>query len=101
LQRGRIRKQVLGPGPRQRGPPSGEDLGATLPESIEELYTARGLDLLRHPSGSFAAALAGHDAAGDRLRPGVSVRLLVSPADELVPRANSEHYLSLFSERSE
>jgi hypothetical protein len=73
---------------------SGDDLGATLPESIEELYTARGLDLLRHPSGSFAAALAGHDAAGDGLRPGVPVRLLVSPADEQVPRANSEHYVA-------
>jgi hypothetical protein len=73
---------------------TGEDLGKTLPMSMEELYTPGGLELLRHPSGRFAAALAQHDAAGDGLRPGVPVRLLVSPADDQVPRPNSDHYLA-------
>jgi hypothetical protein len=73
---------------------TGEDLGKTLPMSLEELYSPCGLDLLRHPSGRFATALAQHDAAGDRLRPGVRVRLIVSPGDDQVPRANSEHYLA-------
>jgi hypothetical protein len=71
---------------------TGEDLGATLPMALEELYSPAGLALLRDPSGRFAAALAEHDAAGDRLRPGVPVRLLSSPTDEQVPRANSEDY---------
>jgi hypothetical protein len=68
---------------------TGEDLVATLPNSVQELFTPHGLAVLREPSGPFAAALAEHDASCDGIR--APVRLLVDRADEQVPIANSEY----------
>ncbi|WP_433043590.1 lipase [Dactylosporangium sp. CS-033363] len=67
----------------------GEDLAATLPASPQDLFTAHGLDVLRHPSGPFAQALAEHDASCDGLR--APVKLFVDRADEQVPAASSDY----------
>lgn len=68
---------------------TGEDLGATLPGTPEELFTPHGLAVLHAPSGPFAAALAVHDASCDGIR--APARLLVDRADEQVPAANSDY----------
>ncbi|MGI5175354.1 alpha/beta hydrolase family protein [Dactylosporangium sp. CA-152071] len=68
---------------------TGEDLAATLPGTPEELFTPRGLAVLRAPSGPFADALAVHDASCDGIR--APARLLVDRADEQVPVANSTY----------
>ena len=70
---------------------TGLDLGETLPMKLEDLYTERGLALLRNPSGPFAAALRIHASTCENWQPGVPVRLLVSNGDEQVLPANAEH----------
>jgi dienelactone hydrolase len=69
---------------------TGEDLGATLPATPEELFTAHGLALLRNPTGPLAAALAEHDASCTGYNGPVPVRLFAARADEQVPVANSD-----------
>ncbi|GAA3209162.1 alpha/beta hydrolase family protein [Dactylosporangium siamense] len=68
---------------------TGEDLAATLPGTVEELFTPHGLAILREPSGPFAAALAEHDASCDGIR--APARLLVDRTDEQVPAASSAY----------
>jgi hypothetical protein len=70
---------------------TGDDLGETLPMKLTQLYTDRGLSLLRHPTGALATALRTHDATCDGWRPDAPVRLLVSGSDEQVPAANARH----------
>ncbi|WP_261576129.1 lipase [Frankia gtarii] len=77
------------------GEHSGERFVAGLPASIDALLTPRGAELVHHPRGRFAAALAVADATcatppGPQPPP-VPVRLYVGGADTQVPRANSEH----------
>ncbi|MFG1604956.1 alpha/beta hydrolase family protein [Actinoplanes sp. NPDC049265] len=70
---------------------AGPDLASGLPATPPELFTPRGLALLRHPTGPFAAALAVHDASCGGFAGRVPVRLFVSRADEQVPAASSDH----------
>jgi dienelactone hydrolase len=70
---------------------TGDDLGETLPMSLNELYTKEGRALLENPSGRFAAALRVHDSTCSNWRPDVPVRLFISGGDEQVPTANATH----------
>ncbi|KQC37223.1 lipase [Frankia sp. ACN1ag] len=81
------------------GEHSGQQFVAGLPASIDALLTPRGAELVHHPRGRLAAALAVADATcstppGPRSLPRslpAPVRLYVGGADTQVPRANSEH----------
>lgn len=75
---------------------TGADLGKTLPMSLDELYTDRGLALLRNPSGPLAAALRTHDSTCSDWRPEVPVRLFHSAGDDQVPTANTAHCAAAF-----
>jgi hypothetical protein len=70
---------------------TGDDLGETLPSTLDDLYTEHGLALLTEPSGPLAAALRVHDSTCRGWRPKVPARLFVSGGDEQVPTANATH----------
>lgn len=77
---------------------TGEDLGGALPATPEELFTAKGLALLRNPTGPLAAALAEHDASCAGYRSPVPVRLYAARSDEQVPVANTEYCAAVLKE---
>lgn len=60
-----------------------------LPGRPERLLTDRGLDLLRHPSGGFAAGIADADDLCRSWATAIPVLLLASPADEQFAFANT------------
>jgi hypothetical protein len=70
---------------------------AALPDSLSKLLTPHGMDLLSHPSGPFAAALATHDSTCRDWRPAAPVKLFLSLTDEQAPAVNSEHCREWFA----
>lgn len=73
---------------------TGAQVVAALPSSVGELFTERGLQLLRHPEGAFAAALRVHDATCSDWVPRVPVRLYVTSRDVEALPANTTHCLA-------
>ncbi|HEY1178680.1 MAG TPA: lipase [Phytomonospora sp.] len=69
---------------------SGEDLFTGLPNSLDELITDEGEDLLEAPSGDFAEALAVGDAQCSDWRPKAPVRLYVTPTDAEAAASNTD-----------
>ncbi|WP_279582503.1 hypothetical protein [Fodinicola feengrottensis] len=65
------------------GRTSGPEMLSTLPATVDELYTEQGLDMLRHPTGRLAAALAEADSICKDWAPRVPVRLLRSASGDV------------------
>ncbi|ARX89310.1 hypothetical protein SMD44_08797 [Streptomyces alboflavus] len=69
---------------------TGEEIGAALPRTSKELFTADFLDKIRNPTGELRRNLRVLDTTCD-WRPQVPVHVFHSKADEDVPFKNAEH----------
>jgi hypothetical protein len=67
---------------------------AGLPDRLTGLLTPRGFEMLQHPSGPLAEALAVADSVCTGWVPSVPVRLFVGSRDREVALANSDHCLA-------
>jgi hypothetical protein len=70
---------------------TGQEVLGALPASIDDLLTDQGKQLLLHPTGRFADALAVLDSVCTNWTPRMPVRLYYSPGDEEAVNANTEH----------
>ena len=70
---------------------TGEEVLGALPSSIDDLLTVRGKQMLLHPTGRFADALAVLDSVCTDWTPRLPVRLYYSPGDEEAVNANTWH----------
>lgn len=68
----------------------GPQVLAQLPDTVADLLTAQGFEMLRHPRGAFAAALREADSGCD-WSPRMPTRLYFSPHDEEAANANTDH----------
>jgi hypothetical protein len=73
------------------GKHTGEEVVGAVPASIDDLLTVRGKQMLLHPTGRFADALAVLDSVCTDWTPRMPVRLYYSPGDEEAVNANTEH----------
>ncbi|MGI5169255.1 hypothetical protein ACQEU3_33410 [Spirillospora sp. CA-253888] len=73
------------------GTTPGEVMLKGLPDSLKRLLTPRGRALLRHPTGTFAAALREDASATMDWTPRVPVRLYKAAGDEQATTANTDH----------
>jgi hypothetical protein len=73
------------------GSHTGDELLGALPPTIDDLLTARGRQMLLHPTGRFADALAVLDSVCTDWTPRMPVRLYYSPGDEEAVNANTWH----------
>ncbi|WNI32121.1 alpha/beta fold hydrolase [Streptomyces sp. ITFR-6] len=73
------------------GEHTGADLYRGTPDSLEELLTSYGLDLLAHPRGGLADALRETDSVCRDWTPRVPVRLYMASGDEQATTANTAH----------
>ncbi|QWF79537.1 lipase [Amycolatopsis sp. CA-230715] len=78
------------------GEHTGKQLMAGTPSTVDQLLTARGLELLRHPSEPFAAALRVADGVCSGWRPGAPLRMYVMPGDDQAATANTSHCAKAF-----
>ncbi|MEV5754016.1 hypothetical protein AB0L00_39905 [Actinoallomurus sp. NPDC052308] len=78
------------------GTTPGQEMLAALPDDLDHLLTAHGLDLLRHPSGAFAAALRVADATCTGWVPRVPARLYYATGDEQAVTANTDRCRAAF-----
>ncbi|WP_329239809.1 lipase family protein [Actinoallomurus sp. NBC_01490] len=78
------------------GTTPGQEMLGALPDSIDQLLTPRGLDLLRHPSGPFAKALKAADGTCSGWVPRAPIRLYYGTGDEQAVTANTEHCRDAF-----
>ncbi|GAA4589001.1 hypothetical protein BJY16_008751 [Actinoplanes octamycinicus] len=76
----------------------GPEVIAGVPDSVGELLTPRGRELLLHPNARFAAALREADSVCE-WQPAVPVRLYVSPGDEQAVTGNATACRSSFAAR--
>jgi hypothetical protein len=72
---------------------TGQQLFAATPSTLAALLTPHGLELLRHPTGRFAAALRTLDSVCRDWVPRVPVRLYFASGDEQVSTTNTAHCL--------
>ncbi len=79
------------------GTHSGEDVLNGLPDTLSEVLTPAGFDLLAHPTGAFAAALAVLDSVCSDWTPTAPVRLYLSPGDDEAADTNSAHCQESFA----
>ncbi|WP_242905760.1 alpha/beta hydrolase family protein [Actinomadura terrae] len=77
----------------------GEVMLAGLPDTLGELLTPRGFDVLRHPSGTFAQALRVDGEVCTAWTPRVPVRLYEISKDEQAANANTAHCAAAFKAR--
>ncbi|WAL66143.1 lipase [Amycolatopsis cynarae] len=68
----------------------GEDMLAALPDTVGQLLTARGVDLLQHPTGPFLAALRVADSVCTDWTPRVPMRLYEATDDEQALTTNTD-----------
>jgi hypothetical protein len=78
---------------------TGGQLFNSTPDSLAALLTARGLAMLRHPSGPFAAALNTDDSVCMNWAPAVPARLYLATRDEQAVNANTFHCQTAFAAR--
>ncbi|TYK45414.1 lipase [Actinomadura decatromicini] len=71
----------------------------SLPRSLGELLTEDGMDALRHPSGTFAAALREDAEVCTAWTPRVPIRLYKISEDEQAVTANADRCAAWFAER--
>lgn len=70
-----------------------------LPDTLDELLTPRGFEVLRHPSGTFAEALRVDAEVCTAWTPRVPVRLYKMAGDEQAVTANTDHCAAAFRDR--
>lgn len=78
------------------GTTPGHEMLDALPDSLDQLLTLRGLDLLRHPSGAFAKALNVADGTCTGWAPHVPTRLYYAANDEQAVTANTDRCRAAF-----
>ncbi|MGI5200879.1 hypothetical protein ACQEU6_04695 [Spirillospora sp. CA-108201] len=70
-----------------------------LPDTLDELLTPRGFEVLRHPSGTFAEAPRVDAEVCTAWTPRVPVRLYTMAGDEQAVTANTDHCAAAFRGR--
>lgn len=70
-----------------------------LPDTLGDLLTPRGFEVLRHPSGTFAEALSVDAEVYTAWTPRVPVRLYKMAGDEQAVTANTDHCAAGFRDR--
>jgi dienelactone hydrolase len=78
---------------------TGQELGDSLPATLEDLLTDRGEALIDNPTGPFAAALAAHDGTCTGWTPRAPVRLVVSGGDEQIRPGHATACQAAFAAR--
>ena len=78
---------------------TGDQVIGGLPATINELLTPYGVNLLRHPTGGFAAALRSVDSVRQGWTPNVPIRLYYATHDEQAVNANTFHCQAWFAAR--
>lgn len=73
------------------GAHTGKQLMRGTPDTLDELLTEHGRELLAHPTGPLAAALRTTGAVCTDWAPGAPVRLYMATGDEQAVTANTEH----------
>lgn len=76
-----------------------QELAAATPDTLGELLTAEGRDLLEHPRGNMAQALRGTDDSCAGWSPRVPRRMYFTTGDEQAVNANTRHCLVDFEAR--
>lgn len=76
---------------------TGDQVFGGLPNTIGELLTPFGMNLLRHPSGGLAAALRGTDRVCQGWTPNAPTRLYYATNDEQAVNANTVHCQAWFA----
>ncbi|MFD9887695.1 lipase [Amycolatopsis sp. NPDC059027] len=76
---------------------TGKQLMAGTPGTLGELITPAGIDLLRHPSPRFAAALRVADGVCTGWKPGAPMRLYVMDGDDQAATANTDRCVAGFA----
>jgi hypothetical protein len=79
------------------GKHTGDQVFGGLPNTIGELLTPFGMNLLRHPSGGLAAALRGTDRVCQGWTPNAPIRLYYATNDEQAVNANTVHCQAWFA----
>ncbi|WP_223184242.1 hypothetical protein [Streptomyces sp. CBMA152] len=78
------------------GDTPGQQMLAALPDTLDQLLTHRGFDLLRHPNAPFAKALATADSVCAGWLPAAPTRLYYATGDEQAVTANTDHCQAQF-----
>ncbi|MCF3145910.1 lipase [Streptomyces platensis] len=73
------------------GAHTGKQLMRGTPDTLDELLTEHGRELLAHPTGPLAAALRTTGAVCTDWTPGAPIRLYMATGDEQAVTANTEH----------
>lgn len=81
------------------GTTPGEVMIGTLPDTVDDLLTPRGFEMLRKPSGRFAEALRADESMCRDWTPRVPVRLFDVKGDEQVVNANTQACAAWLRER--
>jgi hypothetical protein len=76
---------------------TGDQVFGGLPNSISELLTPFGINLLRHPTGGLAAALSSADRVCQGWAPNAPIRLYYATNDEQAVNANTFHCQTAFA----
>jgi hypothetical protein len=76
---------------------TGDQVIGALPATVGGLLTPRGVNLLRHPTGGFAAALRSVDRVCQGWTPNVPIRLYYASHDEQAVNANTFHCQASFA----
>jgi hypothetical protein len=76
-----------------------QELAAATPGTLDDLLTDHGMELLRHPEGAMATALAAADAACRNWVPRVPVRLYYTAGDEQAVNANTVRCRDSFAQQ--
>lgn len=79
------------------GQHSWQELAVATPDTLDELLTAEGLDLIQHPQGSMAVALQAADESCQQWSPHVPRRMYFTSGDEQAVNANKDHCLADFA----
>jgi hypothetical protein len=74
-----------------------QELAAATPGTLDELLTAKGLDLLKNPQGNMATALHATDNSCEGWAPHVPRRMYFTTGDEQAVNANMQHCLADFT----
>ncbi|MBM7785460.1 alpha/beta fold hydrolase [Tenggerimyces flavus] len=70
---------------------TGQEILATIPDNVNQLYTKHAFAMLRHPTGKLAKAMREHDTTCSDWAPRYPVKLFYGGADDQVLNANTEY----------
>ncbi|HEU5159781.1 MAG TPA: hypothetical protein VFU43_22490 [Streptosporangiaceae bacterium] len=81
------------------GTTPGQEMAAALPDTVDELLTPHGYELIRRPAGSFAQALRVDAEICTAWTPNIPIRLYKISDDEQAVTTNTDHCQAAFRAR--